>query len=72
GTLVWKQTLAGANQVLWPTDDTLAIITAAGIARLDAATGAVTAVRCGWSFGLSPLAHTSGVRIEPLCTQLGR
>lgn len=71
GTLVWKQALVGANQVLWPADDTLAIITAAGIARLDAATGAVTLARCGWSFGLLPLAHTSGVRIEPLCTQLG-
>jgi len=72
GTLIWKQTVAGVNQVLWPTDDTLAVITAAGIARLDAATGAVTGARCGWSFGLSPQAHPQAVRVEPLCTQLGR
>jgi hypothetical protein len=72
GTLVWKQAITGANEVLWPTDDTLAVITVAGIARLDAATGAVGVARCGWGFGLQATAHNSPVRIEPLCTQLGR
>jgi WD40 repeat protein len=72
GTLVWKQSITGANQVLWPTDDTVAIITAAGIARADAATGVVTSARCGWSFGLQPQPHPPSVRIEPICTQLGR
>ncbi|MEO6772579.1 MAG: hypothetical protein ABI467_06090 [Kofleriaceae bacterium] len=72
GTLVWQQAVPAATQVLWPTADSLAVITAAGIARLDAATGAVTAARCGWSFGLRPQAHPAGVQLEPLCAQLGR
>jgi len=71
GTLVWKQSVMNANKVLWPSDDSLAVISATGIARLDAATGAVTGARCGWSFGLRPTAHTASVRMEPLCTQLG-
>ena len=72
GTLVWKQTIANANQVLWPSDDSVAVVTASGIARLDAATGAVKTARCGWMFGLQATIHSSPVRIEPLCTQLGR
>jgi len=72
GTLVWKQAIANANQVLWPGDDSVAVITASGIASLDAATGTVKTARCGWMFGLQATIHNSSVRLEPLCTQLGR
>jgi WD40 repeat protein len=72
GTLVWKQAVANASQVLWPSDDTLMVIAAAGIARLDAMTGAIAGARCGWGFGLQATAHNPSTRIEPLCTQLGR
>lgn len=70
GTLLWKQSVIAASEALWPTDDTIVITTAAGIARLDAATGTVAAMRCGWRFGLSDKPHVGGARIEPLCTQL--
>ena len=72
GTLVWKQTIPNANQVLWPSDDTIVVIAAAGIARLDARTGAVAVARCGWGFGLQATRHNPSTRIEPLCTQLGQ
>jgi hypothetical protein len=71
GTLLWKQPVVNANQVLWLSDDALAVITVAGIARLDAATGAIGVARCGWGFGLQATAHNPPNRIEPLCTQLG-
>jgi len=72
GTLVWKQSVLAASEALWPSDDAIVIVTAAGIARLDAATGNLVAVRCGWSFGLAAKPHAGGARIEPLCTQLRR
>ena len=71
GTLLWKQPVVNANQVLWSSDDALAVITVAGIARLDAGTGAIGVARCGWGFGLQATAHNPPNRIEPLCTQLG-
>jgi hypothetical protein len=72
GTLVWKLALVGASEAVWSGDDAIAIVTASGIARVEAATGNVTAARCGWRFGLSPQAHPQPVRIEPVCTQLRR
>src|SRR5207253_10484260 len=35
GTRVWVQQIEGATQALWLSDGALAIITAAGVARLD-------------------------------------
>ena len=72
GKLLWSQNLGGINEALWLADGAIAIVTAAGIARLDAKTGAVLAARCGWRFGISPKPHPAMARIEPVCTQLDR
>jgi len=45
-------------------------VTAAGIARLDPATGAITAARCGWQFSLAPQPHPPTPKLEPVCTGL--
>jgi hypothetical protein len=70
GKKVWSQELAGTTEALWLSDGAIAIVSAAGIARVDAATGAVTAARCGWRFELSSKPHPAAPQIEPLCTQL--
>ncbi|MGE5187361.1 MAG: hypothetical protein ACM31C_35185 [Acidobacteriota bacterium] len=72
GKRVWAQELAGTTEALWLADGAIAIVSAAGIARLDAATGAVTAARCGWRFELSAKPHPATPQIEPVCTQLTR
>ncbi|HUJ59846.1 MAG TPA: WD40 repeat domain-containing protein [Kofleriaceae bacterium] len=70
GTRLWVQALAGTTEALWLSDGAIAVISAAGIARLDPASGAVTAARCGWGFGLSAKPHPESPRIEPACVQL--
>jgi hypothetical protein len=70
GKVRWARQLAGVSQALWLADGSLAVISGAGIARLDPATGAVTAARCGWGFGASARPHPPVARIEPVCTQL--
>jgi hypothetical protein len=70
GTRKWAQPLQGVTEAIWLDANTLAIISAAGIARVDANTGAVQAARCGWRFGLSPKQHPISPRVEPVCTQL--
>jgi hypothetical protein len=70
GARKWAQPLQGVTEAIWLDDSTIAIISAAGIARVDAATGDVQAARCGWRFGLSPKAHPISPRVEPVCTQL--
>ncbi len=70
GTLVWKQHVVGATEALWTSDRAIAIITASGIAMLDAASGAPTAARCGWRFALAAMPHPGGTHVEPICTQL--
>lgn len=72
GTRLWGQQLAGVQEVLWLTDGTLAITSAGGVARLDPASGEVTAARCGWRFGLAAKPHPATPRVEPLCSQLRR
>lgn len=69
-TRTWAQPLQGVTEAIWLDDATLAIISAAGIARVDAATGAVQAARCGWRFGLAAKPHPISPRVEPVCTQL--
>jgi len=66
----WAQPLQGVTEAIWLDDNTLAIISAAGIARVDASTGNVQAARCGWRFGLSSKQHPISPRVEPVCTQL--
>ena len=70
GTLVWKLPMVGASEAVWSGDSAIAIVTASGVARLDAATGVVTATRCGWRFGLTAESHPQPARLEPVCTQL--
>jgi hypothetical protein len=72
GKQLWFQQLATSQEALWLTDGAIAITSAGGIARLDPATGAVTAARCGWRFGLSAKPHPATPRVEPLCSQLRR
>lgn len=72
GTQLWLQQLATSQEALWLTDGAIALTSAAGIARLDPATGTVTAARCGWRFGLAKKPHPSTPRVEPLCSQLRR
>ncbi len=72
GTQVWLQNLGSAQQALWLTDGSLAVTSSGGIARLDPASGAVLAARCGWRFGLATKPHPPTPRLEPLCSQLAR
>jgi len=72
GKRVWIQELAGTTEALWLGKDAIAIVSAAGIARLDAATGKVMAARCGWKFGLAAKPHPVTPQIEPVCVQLER
>jgi hypothetical protein len=62
--------VVGVTEALWLDDGTIGIVSAAGIARLDASTGEVIAARCGWRFGLSSKQHPVSPRFEPVCTQL--
>jgi hypothetical protein len=70
GSRKWAQALQGVTEALWLDDGTLGIVSAAGLARLDAKTGGVIAARCGWRFGLSHKQHPVSPRFEPICTQL--
>jgi hypothetical protein len=69
-TRKWAQPLQGVTEAIWLDDNTIAIVSAAGIARVDANTGDVQAARCGWRFGLSAKQHPISPRVEPVCTQL--
>ncbi len=71
-TVVWSRPVEGVHEVHWLSDGALALAHASGIARLDAKTGTMTAVRCGWDFGLSAKPHAPAPRIEPICAQLAR
>lgn len=72
GTLVWKLPLIGTSEAVWSGDNAISLVTASGVARIDAATGNVIAVRCGWKFGLTATPHSQPARVEPMCTQLRR
>lgn len=70
GTRVWERAIQGVTHVVWLDDGSLAFVSAAGVARVDAATGEPIVVRCGWNFGLSSTPRGAIAPIEPLCTQL--
>ena len=59
-----------ATEARWLSDGALAIITVAGIARLDPSTGAITAARCGWQFSLASRPHPPRPKVEPVCASL--
>jgi hypothetical protein len=72
GTLVWKLPLLGSSEAVWSGDSAISLVTASGVARVDAATGSVISARCGWKFGLTATPHPQPARVEPICTQLRR
>lgn len=69
GATAWTRPISGVTHVVWLDDGAIAVVTALGIMRLDAATGAERALRCGWSFELAPAPHPGRPRVEPLCTR---
>lgn len=68
GSRVWLQALQFVTEALWLDDGSIVVVSAGGLARLDAATGTVLAARCGWRFGLSAKQHPASARVEPICT----
>jgi hypothetical protein len=72
GTLVWKLPLLGSSEAVWSGDAAISLVTASGVARIDATTGNVISARCGWKFGLTATPHPQPARVEPICTQLRR
>ncbi len=65
----WTLAVQAASEAHWLDDGALALISAVGIARIDAATGKITATRCGWQFGLASSPHPFALRGEPICVQ---
>ena len=53
GTERWTAAAAGATNLVWSDDGVLAAF-GSGMARMDVATGEVSALQCGWRFGLWP------------------
>lgn len=70
GTRSWLQSLQLVTEALWLDDGSIVVVSAGGLARLDASTGSVIAARCGWRFGLSAKQHPPTSRGEPVCAQL--
>jgi hypothetical protein len=70
GKRQWTVAIDHPTTAVWLSDGGLAIVTAAGIARLDPATGKPTAVRCGFGFGLATAVHPTAPPVEPVCSQL--
>jgi hypothetical protein len=69
GTKRWTIPIQSATEALWLDDGGLALVSAAGLARVDPATGAITASRCGWRFSLATKPHPASPRVEPVCVQ---
>jgi len=69
GKRLWIAPLSGANEAVWLADGSIAVLTSAGVARLDPGTGAIAATRCGWRFGLSAKPHPQAPHLEPVCAQ---
>lgn len=70
GKRTWLQSLQFVTEALWLDDGSIVVVSAGGLARLDANTGAVIAARCGWRFGRSAKQHPPTSRVEPVCAQL--
>ena len=69
GVKKWTIPVQSTTEALWLDDGALALISAAGLARIDPASGAITASRCGWRFALATKPHPPAPRIEPVCVQ---
>jgi hypothetical protein len=65
GTPVWSIGFPGIKDLQW-TDDALVAL-ANGIAKLDPATGATVAARCGWKFGLRSTASFMDLAGSTIC-----
>ncbi|MBA2542415.1 MAG: hypothetical protein H0V17_22430 [Deltaproteobacteria bacterium] len=69
GARVWTRPFVGVTHAVWLDDGAIAVVSALGIARLDAKTGETLVKRCGWAFELASKPHAGRPRIEPMCTQ---
>jgi hypothetical protein len=72
GKRVWTTALDHASQALWLGDGALALVTATGVARIDPASGKVTAARCGWLFGFATTPHPRTPQVDTMCEQSER
>ena len=69
GRVVWRHDMEATGVPQWAGDGTLAVLMTTGIVRFDAS-GAVTAARCGWRFGLTPKPHGQAPRGRSVCQAL--
>ncbi len=69
GKVRWTTQLLGARSLEWLSDGSLAAIYQTGIVRLDPATGAIAAQRCGWKFGLHDKPSPATGEIESMCAR---
>jgi hypothetical protein len=68
GALAWSLDVRGTRSVVWLADGGLVQVTATGLVRLDLASGAPIAKRCGWEFGFSAV-PLSAPSVEPMCVR---
>ncbi len=69
GKVRWTTPLLGARSLEWLSDGSLAAIYQTGVVRLDPATGAIAAQRCGWKFGLHDKPSPATGEIESMCAR---
>ncbi len=70
GKVRWTTPLLGARSLEWLSDGSLVVIYQTGVVRLDPATGAIAAQRCGWKFGLHDKPSPATGEIESVCARL--
>lgn len=66
GATLWETKQWATGSIGWDGDDLVVQFTG-GLAKLDAATGAVTERRCGWAFGLTDQLSDGGQNQASIC-----
>jgi hypothetical protein len=69
GALVWQREANTQLHPTWIDDATLLLVGNGGVLRLDPATGALAAARCGWDFQRSAKPLQTPGRMDAACTQ---
>jgi len=67
GKQLWKTAIAHGRRVLWLDDNSLAVMTSDGVARIDARDGHVEARRCGARLELASAPHVSAPAVATSC-----
>lgn len=67
GQVRWETALWSGGDVAWTASGELVAQAPSGVARIDLATGAIVARRCGWSFGLSEVPLDGGHSGPTIC-----